>query len=642
MSTSSVTPPVTGVTDPHAAPPDATATDGAATGRIEPDVPRYGAGRLALGVFGRMWLWFLGGVLIVTLLPLLFGWRPYVVETGSMAPAIRAGDVVLSSPAPDPDLLLGRVIVFASPDRRDAIVTHRVVGLNDDGTLVTQGDNNQSADSAPVAPEQVRGLGRLLVRGAGLPMLWLRNGAWLQLLLLAASIWIAAVGVVRDHEEDEELASAGLEPSPAPYRPIRVIAATAVRSVGIIPRARRVEEPATDDDLVPAERSDGAAPSVRSLPRGRRRTGADVAILDTEASSDALPRASQVDAGDHHGDPEGDDERDDERDGDDHRGGPSGSPGIRVSQTGPEPRRTAPPPDPGRALRHLLGAIVAGLVLVGTPTIAAAAFTATTANPANAWSVPNVDYGAEVTARAPYLYWRLDDTNGNTAADSSGNGNTGRYRPNPSTGAFTRLADGALLTDTPDRAVQLNDPAACIETRSNTAIAGPQVYTVVAWFRAPSSYTDGGKLIGFERPQTGTDSPPNGNYDRQLYVDGNGRVWFTAYNGGHVALSSAPAFNDGNWHMAVGSQDAAGMRLYLDGALVASNGNTAAENTIGWWRAGCGNLAGWGGQWTGPNNPGTNSGTPQNRPFLGALDEITVYSGVSLNAADVASLWFAR
>jgi hypothetical protein len=64
-----------------------------------------------------------------------------------------------------------------------------------------------------------------------------------------------------------------------------------------------------------------------------------------------------------------------------------------------------------------------------------------------------------------------------------------------------------------------------------------------------------------------------------------------------------------------------------------SNGNTAAEAITGWWRAGCGNLAGWGAQWGGSNNPGTGSGTAQNRVFANSLDEVAVYSGTALTAA---------
>jgi hypothetical protein len=198
-----------------------------------------------------------------------------------------------------------------------------------------------------------------------------------------------------------------------------------------------------------------------------------------------------------------------------------------------------------------------------------------------------------------------------------------------------------LISDSPDRAVQLGANA-CINTTSTSSINAPQVFTVVAWFRAPSSYTNGGKLIGFERPQTGVSAPTTGAYDRHLYMDGQGRIWFGVYNNAHVALSSNPGLNDNQWHMAVGTQSSAGMRFYIDGVQVGSNSNTVAETQAGWWRAGCGNLAGWGAQWGGNNNPGTSSGTSQNRTFTASLDELSVFSGTALSPEQVAWLYWVR
>ena len=47
----------------------------------------------------------------------------------------------------------------------------------------------------------------------------------------------------------------------------------------------------------------------------------------------------------------------------------------------------------------------------------------------------------------------------------------------------------------------------------------------------------------------------------------------------------------------------------------------AGEITAGWFRAGCGNLGGWGDSWTGGNNPTNSTNPTQNRPFAGSLDE---------------------
>ena len=46
-----------------------------------------------------------------------------------------------------------------------------------------------------------------------------------------------------------------------------------------------------------------------------------------------------------------------------------------------------------------------------------------------------------------------------TAADTSGNGRTGTYNASGAATYFTRLTDGALVSDTPDRAVTLTNVA---------------------------------------------------------------------------------------------------------------------------------------------------------------------------------------
>lgn len=141
--------------------------------------------------------------------------------------------------------------------------------------------------------------------------------------------------------------------------------------------------------------------------------------------------------------------------------------------------------------------------------------------------------------------------------------------------------------------------------------------------------------------RAGVLTPTAGAYDRRIYMDGNGRIWFAVYNNAHVTLSSPTTLNDGQWHMAVGSQSSTGMQLYIDGAPVDSNTNTAAETQTGWWRSGCGNLAGWGGSWGGPNNPGTSASVTANRVFRADIDEVTVFN-TALTAQDIAFLYWTR
>lgn len=164
-------------------------------------------GQLVAGLIGRAWLWFIAGCLIITILPMAFGWRSYVVESGSMSPRLRVGDVVVAAPDQNPRELLGRIAVFTDPARPDSVKTHRVVQIAPDGTLVTKGDANVTTDPVHVQPNQVRGLGRLLVRYAGLPLIWVQTGQWLWLLLFLASVLVAGIAVSRDYAEGEEVES---------------------------------------------------------------------------------------------------------------------------------------------------------------------------------------------------------------------------------------------------------------------------------------------------------------------------------------------------------------------------------------------------------------------------------------------------
>ena len=82
--------------------------------------------------------------------PHVLDYRTMTMLTGSMAPAIEPGDVVVSTPIDVTDVEVGMVISYHIPidDRR--VVTHRVIDVQHaaDGTVTvqTQGDANDSPD----------------------------------------------------------------------------------------------------------------------------------------------------------------------------------------------------------------------------------------------------------------------------------------------------------------------------------------------------------------------------------------------------------------------------------------------------------------------------------------------------------------
>ncbi|MEU4216013.1 S26 family signal peptidase [Actinoplanes sp. NPDC026623] len=116
-------------------------------------------------------------VIAWTILPLAWGWSSSVIVSGSMSPRVHRGDIVVSSPpAPDWRPAVGQVVTVPDPLHPGETVTHRVVGFDERGLLVTRGDANGSDDAFRTAPGQVRGIARLLVPRIGLATQLLREG----------------------------------------------------------------------------------------------------------------------------------------------------------------------------------------------------------------------------------------------------------------------------------------------------------------------------------------------------------------------------------------------------------------------------------------------------------------------------------
>jgi len=158
-----------------------------------------GAGRVGvLGGWARTaaatWLLVVGCLAVWSLAPLLVGWRPVVVVTGSMAPRVHPGDVVLIDPGARAAVAPGQVVLIRDPETPTGAKLHRVVRTAPDGTLVTKGDANPTEDTRPVHRSDVEGVARLLVPAAGRISL-LRQGAPAPAVLWAGATVLAALAL---------------------------------------------------------------------------------------------------------------------------------------------------------------------------------------------------------------------------------------------------------------------------------------------------------------------------------------------------------------------------------------------------------------------------------------------------------------
>jgi signal peptidase len=138
----------------------------------------------------------IGGLLVWALFPYAIGWRTTLVISGSMEPKIRTGDLVVLAPMPldtaRNGFLKGAVVQVDNPVHPGQLLLHRVVARDSEGSIITKGDANQSRDYAPVKPEHVRGVARLRVPLAGLPIMWLRRGEKVPLGALGLTLLVLA------------------------------------------------------------------------------------------------------------------------------------------------------------------------------------------------------------------------------------------------------------------------------------------------------------------------------------------------------------------------------------------------------------------------------------------------------------------
>jgi hypothetical protein len=168
---------------------------------------------------------------------------------------------------------------------------------------------------------------------------------------------------------------------------------------------------------------------------------------------------------------------------------------------------------------------------------------------------------ATYTGLSPQVWWRLNDSS-STAADSSGNGNTGTI-------IGTTGQPGVINGDT---SVSLDGSTNYVY--SNNGFVEPNAFTEAAWFKTTT--TQGGVIMAQSDQPTGS----GGNTDRFITMDNNGGIVFgvKAAGGspfGPVTIAfrnQGPVWNDGKWHLVVGVYDGnSTVSLYVDGVLQGSS-----------------------------------------------------------------------
>ena len=226
---------------------------------------------------------------------------------------------------------------------------------------------------------------------------------------------------------------------------------------------------------------------------------------------------------------------------------------------------------------------------------------------------PNLSAGGRILIRralqwatagtsGPIAHWRLDETSGTVAADSSGNGNDGTYvnSPNP---VLAQYGHG-LQVVAGDRI-----------DAGNFAASGSAI-SLSAWFYV-DTFTDYGRIL--------VRSSSNGADDQSwaLNVHFGGDLRFRLNAGGSSDTFGVPGvLQQGCWHHAVATYNGSEVKLYLDNQLVLSDshsvGGVIQDDSSHTVTIGDSVIGG--------------------RPFEGIVDDVRVYHRV-LSQSDVAELY---
>lgn len=117
-------------------------------------------------------------VLVIGLLAFArFSGMVHFVATGSMVPTLPVNTLVVDTPTTD--VKVGDVITFQETGMNEP-VTHRLIQINKDGSLITQGDANPTADNPDIALQKSDIIGKV----------------WFQVPVMVPSFWMSLRGII--------------------------------------------------------------------------------------------------------------------------------------------------------------------------------------------------------------------------------------------------------------------------------------------------------------------------------------------------------------------------------------------------------------------------------------------------------------
>lgn len=133
--------------------------------------------------------------------PNVGGYLPMIVLTDSMNPEIESGDLIICHTIDAGSVKENDIIAFFDPaGDGTSIVTHRVIEIvNEDGRLFfrTKGDNNNTEDKDLVPAENLVGIYKMCIAGAGNIAMFMQTKTGLVVCVIIPIILLVGYDIIR-------------------------------------------------------------------------------------------------------------------------------------------------------------------------------------------------------------------------------------------------------------------------------------------------------------------------------------------------------------------------------------------------------------------------------------------------------------
>lgn len=140
--------------------------------------------------------------------PSFFSISPMIVQSGSMEPTIKTGDLIFVAKIDTAKLAEGDIISYFDPaSKSQSVVTHRITKVVNDAkglSFIVKGDANNAEDKDPIPAGNVVGIYKFRIPGLGDVAMFMQTTAGLIVCIAVPVILLVGYDLIRRRNYDKE------------------------------------------------------------------------------------------------------------------------------------------------------------------------------------------------------------------------------------------------------------------------------------------------------------------------------------------------------------------------------------------------------------------------------------------------------